>query len=64
MTEGVAKQMILEPISALMVVESVFLAIKLKSGQSRSMVSSWRVTHRILRAKSMGGMERMSSGPR
>ncbi len=46
--------MILELISASMVVESVFAAVKLKSGQSRSMGPSWRVTLRILLCK-VGG---------
>ncbi len=62
--DGVANLIIFELISALMVVESVFALKRLKSGQSRSMGPSWRVTPRMLRENSWGGMRRMSSGPR
>jgi hypothetical protein len=62
--EGVAKQMIFELIVALIVVESIFALMRLKSGQSRLSGPSWRVTPRMSRENSSLDMRQMSSRPR
>jgi hypothetical protein len=56
--------MIFKLISALMIEESVIATIKLKLVQSRLMGQSWRITLRITHAKSAGGMEQITLGPR